>query len=388
MKRLILFVLIGILLFFTTGCGAKSEIENLGIVVAMGIDTTPAGNYLLSLQILKAQRESAGGMGGQKGGKPATPSDVEFLTVSGDTIYSALDNLSTQLGKKIHLSHINFVVISEKVAKSGVASIIDAGIRSHQFRTNRPILVTKGEAAKIISAVPPEDPIPANAVKNILAQQERYGYSAIVTYLDFANSLASKTASPIAGVIDLSKTEQGDEVLKVEGIAVFSKDKLIGYLDGEETRGMQWLKGKVKDGSIVIASPDNGKITLRVTQANSRIKPVIHHNKPAIQATIKADGYLRSMKGQLDPMKEPDILNALDELQNALIKKEINQALYAAQKKFKADIFEFGDAIHRDYPEQWKNIEESWNEVFPDLDIEVKVDSHIHRPGMISKPLY
>jgi len=388
MKKLMVFFMITIIMVLVTGCGAKNEIEKLGLVVAMGIDSTPDGKYLVSLQILKAQKQPSGGMGGQKGGKQAIPTDVEVLTVSGDTIYNALENLSTQLGKKIHLSHINFVVISEELAKSGVASIIDAGIRSHQFRTNTPVLVTKGKAARIIAVAIPEDPIPANAIENILEQQLRYGYTAVVTYLDFANSLASKTASPVAGVINLHETEQAGEALKVGGIAVFNKDKLIGYLDEEETRGMQWLKGKVKDGSIVITSPDTGKITLRVTQAGSKIKPVMKNNKPLIQVTVKADGYIRDMEGNLDPMKEPDIIKELEELQNAAIKKETDQALYAAQKKFTADIFEFGETVHRDYPEQWRRMEKHWSEIFPDLDIEVTVDSHIRRPGMISKPVY
>ncbi|VBB07397.1 spore germination gerac [Lucifera butyrica] len=386
MKKLTVFFIVILIMSFTAGCfGANNEIEKLGIVVAMGIDITPDSKYSVSLQILKAQKKpSSGGMGRRKGGKQEIPTDVDFFTVSGDTIYDALGHLSTELGKKLHLAHIDFVVISEKAAKSGVASIIDAGLRSHQLRDNTPILVTKDKAAKIIYATTPEDPNPASAIKNILDLQSRYGYSPIVSYLDFSNSLSSKTVSPVAGVINLD----ADGVLKVAGTAVFNKDKLIGYMDEKETRGMQWLKGRVKDASIVIRSPDKGKITLRVTNASSKIKPILSNHKPVMQVTIKTEGYIRDMEGSLDPMKEPDIIKKLDEIESEAIKQEIDQALYTAQKKFKADIFEFGEIIHREYPEEWKSMEPNWNEIFPDLAIEITVDSHIRRPGMISKPLY
>lgn len=388
MKRFILLGLIGVILFLTTGCGAKSEIEDLGMVAAMGIDTTPAGDYLISLQILKAQKQSSGGMGGQKGGKPETPSDVELITVSGDTIYGAFDNLSTQLGKKLHLSHINFVVISEKVAQSGVADIIDAGLRSHQFRIDTPFLVTKDKASKIIFTKTPDNPIPANAIKNILDWQSRHGYSAVITYLDFANVLASKTTAPVAGVIDRYDTELAGETITVAGLAVFNKDKLAGYLDAEETRGMQWIKGKVREGTITIPSPEKGKITLRITSASSKITPIIKNEKLVIQVKVRAQSYLRELDDQLDPMGNPGILKELDQRQNEAIKSEINNALYAAQQNLKADIFEFGQVIRRDYPSEWKSMEKNWSETFPDLEIEIIVDSHILRPGMISKPLY
>lgn len=381
--RLVLIITMSMLLM--AGCGTKADIEKLSIVQAMGIDITPDGKYLVSLQILKVQKQS-GGMGGQKGGTEKIPADVEFISIPGETIYSALDNSSTELSKKYILSHTQVVVISEEAARSGVATIIDAGIRSQQFRVNTPLLITREKAAKIISAVISEDSIPANTIKNILDQQSRFGYSPVITYLDFANTLASKTASPIAGAINLQRTEHGDR-FKIAGTAVFNKDKLIGYMDAEETRGIQWIKGKVKDGSIVISTPGEGNITVRITHVSSKIKPVMLNNKPVIQGTVNLEGYIREMTGNLDPMKKPELLKELDEIQNEAIKKEIDKALHIAQKTFQADIFEFGEMIHQDYPDEWRSLEKNWSEIFPELVVEITVNSQIERPGVISKPL-
>ena len=386
MKQFGIFLMVTVIMLFMAGCGTKTEIEKLGIVQAMGIDMTPDGKYLVSLQLLKPQKQSSGGSGSQKSGTEKPPTDVEFISIPGETIYSALDNLSTEFGKKINLSHIQVVVIGEEAARSGVTGIIDTGIRSHQFRVNTPILIAKEKATKIISAVPSQDLIPANTIKNILEQQSRFGYSAVITYLDFANTLASKTTSPMAGVIDCQRTEQGDS-FKIAGTAIFNKDKLIGYMDAEETRGIHWIKGKVKDGNIVIPAPGEGHVTVRVTHVSSIIKPVMFNNKPVIQATVNLEGYIREMTGKLDPIKKPELLKELDEIQNEAIKKEIDKTLYAAQKIFKADIFEFGEMIHRDYPDEWRSMKKNWNEIFPDLVIEITVNSQIQRPGIISKPL-
>lgn len=56
-------------------------------------------------------------------------------------------------------------------------------------------------------------------------------------------------------------------------------------------------------------------------------------------------------------------------------------------KKLKADIFHFGSKVHRQYPKFWKTAESDWENIFPNLNVEVNVDSSVKRPGIISKPI-
>ncbi|AIF50342.1 Ger(x)C family spore germination protein [Pelosinus sp. UFO1] len=387
MKKGIAFFMIYIIMFLTVGCMAKTEIEKLAIVVTFGVDITTDGKYMISTQILKTQKQSPGGMGGSKGEKQ--PTEVMALISTGDTIPDALDHLSKELGKKVALSHVKFIVIGEDAAKAGIAELMDFSARGYQLRPNVVFLVTSGKASEILRTSTPEDSIPANAIAAILNLQANYGYVPVTTTMEFANSLASKTAAPMAGVISLHGDEQVGRVFKMIGIAVFKKDKLIGYMMGEEeVRGVQWIRDKVKAGNIVMPSPNKGSITIEIISASSEIKSIVKDNKPIIHITINKKGNIRGMVGDLDAMKNPEILTEFEQLENEVIKKEVEKALYAAQKTFKADIFDFGETIHRDYPDEWKNIEESWSEIFPDLEVEVEVHSSIQRIGVISKPLY
>lgn len=387
MKKGIAFFMIYIIMFLTVGCMAKNEIEKLAVVVTFGVDITTDGKYMVSTQILKTQKASPGGMGGSKDEKQ--PTDVMALISTGDTIPEAVDNLSKELGKKVVLSHVKFIVISEEVAKAGIAELMDFATREYQLRSNIVFLVTSGKASEIVRTTTPEDPIPANAIEAILDLQANYGYVPVTTTMEFANSLASKTASPIVGVISLHGDEQVGRVFKMIGIAVFKKDKLIGYMMGEEeTRGVQWIRDKVKAGNIVMPSPHKGNITIELISASSKVKPIMKDNKPIIQIIIHNKGTIRDMTGAFDPMKNPEILTWFEQMENEVIKQEIEKALYAAQKTFKADIFHFGEAIHRDYPKEWKNMEGNWSDIFPELEIEIQVYSSIQRTGVISKPIY
>ncbi|WP_228552692.1 Ger(x)C family spore germination C-terminal domain-containing protein, partial [Paenibacillus polymyxa] len=60
------------------------------------------------------------------------------------------------------------------------------------------------------------------------------------------------------------------------------------------------------------------------------------------------------------------------------------QVIRKAQKKYKTDIFGFGNAIHRDNPKLWNKIKKDWDEEFLDMDVEVNVDFKIRGLGTIS----
>lgn len=383
MKKMIIFFIIVLMMFLSTGCMARNEIENLAIAVTFGVDLTADGKYLVSTQILKASKQ---GSGNGKGDKPQT--DVISISSEGSTIPAALDNLSKELGKKVVLSHIKFIVISEDLAKSGLSEFIDFAAREYQLHANVVILVTPGNASEILKTTTTIDPIAANAIDAILKLQIHYGYIPVITILDFFNLLGSDTASPMAGVINLHEDEQLGKTFKLTGAAIFKKDKLIGYMmDEDELYGVQWLRNKINLRNIVLPLPNQDKLTLALTSAKSTIKPMMKDNKPVIQINIDTQGNIVNMAGELDPMKHPEILVELEEIENKFIKKEIEKALYRTQKIFKADIFDFGETIHRDYPTEWKDLKENWQEVFPELEVNIEVHSSIKRTGIISKPV-
>jgi spore germination protein KC len=178
-----------------------------------------------------------------------------------------------------------------------------------------------------------------------------------------------------------------DKTFKLAGTGVFKNDKLTGYLSFNETRGMQWIRGRVKDGNITVDTSDNSKITFFIVTANSQIKSIVENDSVIIKIIIKSQSNILEMSGKLDPMKNPKVMDDLAELQSKAIEKEVKLALNAAQERLDADIFDFGGLIHREHPEYWENIEQNWDHIFPNIKVDVHVISSLKRPGVISKPI-
>lgn len=382
MKRLCCIFISIIIIFSAAGCkGAKQEAQKLALVLAMGFDLTSENKYLLTVQILNPQKGSSEITDFKKCG------EVMIFSSEGNTPIDAINQLATDYGRNLYFGHNDYVVIGKELAESGLSLFIDSMLRGHESRPNNILLLAKDKASKILTFKPIDEQIPSNSVRKLTELQSIRGYSPVVSRLDFASTLSSKTAAPIMGVIDLNRENNIDKTFKLAGTGVFKNDKLIGYLSINETRGMQWIRGRVNDGSITIDTSDNSKITFFILTGDSQIKSIVENDSVVIKITIKLESNILEMPGKLDPMKNPKVMDDLAELQSKAIEKEVKLALNAAQERLDADIFDFGGLIHREHPKYWENIEQDWDHIFPNIKVDVHVISSLKRPGIISKPI-
>lgn len=388
MKKLISIFMIIITTISATGCkGIKQEIETLAVVMASGYDLIEDNTYMITVQILNTQKESSSKMGSQKGVSGQIQTDVLVYSATGISPFDAIKNISTILGKPLFWGHSEFTVLGQELAEAGLSLYIDASLRSALIRPNTPLLVTKGRASNIISNVTKDSKIPADAIENLMKTQEITGLSPVVSRLDFVNALSSKTGTSILGVVEMNNMQYTDAKFKMAGTAVFKKDKLIGYLNAKETRGMQWIRGKVKTGSISFLNQANEIVTFEILKASSKVKPILKDDSVIMQISINEKGNLKEINANLNPMENYKVMDELNEVQEKAIKKEIELALNAAQKELNADIFDFGGIIYRSYPEVWKKLENNWEHIFPTIEVDINVNSNLQRPGMISKPI-
>lgn len=387
MRKITLILMIIIFIFSLSGCkGTKNELNNLAVVVGIGFDLTEDNKYLLTVQIASSQSSPSSSTDGQNAGNQQNASDVLVYSMKANTPHDAFSKLSTKLGKTLFFSHGKYTVIGNNLANNGLSLLLDSLLRHTEARESNILLVTRGTALDVLKTVTLEDKIPANAVERIMKLQRNYGYMPVISRLDFANELYNSTSAPILGVINLQKGPTGNN-FQLAGTAVFNKDKLTGFMDMYQTRGMQWIRGKVKTGTILVQLADNNIVNFEIITAKSKVKPIIKDGILTMRVDIKEEGNIREMTEHLDPMKDYKIMDKLDKLQSEAIEKEARLAVYTAQKQFKLDIFDFSGIIKRENPDYWSKIEKNWNNVFPNIKVEINVDSNVIRPGLFSKPI-
>jgi spore germination protein KC len=389
-------VIIGTALLLS-GCWSKKELTDLAIVAALGIDKNEEGRYVGTLQIINPSNVAGGMQGG--GGSQGPP--VSVITGTGDTIVELSRRTSRKLSRRLYYAHTNLVVISEDLAKEeSISSILDSLERDAEFRSTAIIVIAQGEkAADIVKVLTLIDKIPANKVIKTLKFTERtWGENFSVSMQEAIKTLVSPgkelvvSGFRISGDVEKGKkmenTQQTEpsSLLYAGSLAIFKQGKLTAWINGETARGSVFLLDKLNASAIDLKWEGKDEaIVYELIRQKTKVMAKMEKGKPIVSIKVQAEGNIGEARVPID-LNNPDVLLKVEKVIEKEIKKEISMAVKHAQKN-KADIFGFGDALHRTNPKEWKKMAARWNDIyFPEVKTDIVVDAFIRRSGLRNNP--
>lgn len=352
------------------------------LVMGTGIDYTEDDLIEITTQLLLPVEKGVTGEGGGNG------EDAVWVAQStGHTIFDAVRNYITKTGRRLFFQYNEILVISDEVAEDDMEIVLDFFERDHEIRLNQFILITEDNAADILEATHEQEQVPAEAIVDMVQGQNFLGKGGEVTLFDFTGDIQSNGTSPHAPKIIIEEEEDGEEILKIEGIAVFDHfDKLAGFLEPDQARGLNWVAGNL-DTTVLVVNEEgdsekiDGKHSIEVIQIDSSIDPEFENNSPEITVTVNIQGNVGEKQSKTEIPIE-DQKKALERQSATVIENEIKSAFEKSQE-LNADIFGFGDALYNHYPHQWQEIEDEWPEIYPELTINIDVEANVRRTGVI-----
>lgn len=385
LNKITLLMLMLALTSFSGGCWNYRDMNQLGIISGVGIDLAPEpGKVLLTIQVIKTSEVKGGGGGESSGGGGGSqpPRPVVIIESVGSTVFEAVRNAVVKFSRRLYWAHNQIVIIGKEAATEGVRHYVDLFIRDAEPRPTAWMLVTPEKAGDLIKAQGKIEKIPAMEIAELIQAQSATSKAGGFTVHDFANRLLSKTGAPLATEIRLDK----DNKFQLAGTAIFKGDKLVDFIGKKETRGLLWVTNKAQSGIIVVNdSGSKDKVGLELIRSSSKIKAEIRGKEIIIKVKVNVQSNLGDQTSESALIK-PETLKSLARREATVIRNEINAALKKA-KELNTDIFGFGEAVHRADPKAWKELEPRWDEIFPELKVELIVKANIGRVGLIIKPL-
>jgi spore germination protein KC len=375
-------------LFVTTGCWDGRELNDLGIVLGWGMDLNKDGTYLASAQ-LAIPAKLSGGSGGGSGGAGSSPGQGYYLeTATGRNNTDAGQNIQLKLSRKIFPSHRRVIVLGEKLAENGLLNIIDEYSRNPEVRMRTDIFVVKGGTAKEFLSLPYTlENIPAIAAIKI---HESVGGTESTTFKQFleeAHAEGGNPSLPMIGIVPSSTggtSGQGQlkKTFRISGRAIFNeKLKMIGSLTDNEARLRFWVRGQLKTFTLTVQVPEGkGNISFAGRKYSGKIQPMLQGGKVKFFITLIGKGTIKENNTNLD-LKDEVNNKAIERALNQNVRKQVTQMISRVQKKYKTDVFGFGEAVHRKYPKEWKKIKVNWNRTFSEADIAVNVNVKVEQVG-------
>jgi spore germination protein KC len=394
MKRTIPSILVVIVLsLLVTSCWSRRELNELAIVVALGIDKID-DQYQVSMQIVNPTEISA-----RLGGSGRSP--VILLKEKGKTIQEAGRRALVKSPRRYFFAHLQILVLGEKIAKEGFREALDFFWRDHEFRFDYYLMVAKDNTAEnILKVLTPLEKLPSQKLLASLESSERYWGSTADITLDelVVRMLGEGNGVGLSGVEIIGERDpmvgggrkniemaEPRTKLKYTKLAIFKEDKMVGWLNEAETIGTKYIVDELKSTLIVVPCPKNkGHITLDVVRSDTKVKGKVENEKPSIHIYIKSSQNLSETQCEALDLSLPETIFFLEKEAEKQLANTIRSAVNAAQKKYKIDFLGFGNAIRRADPKFWKKYKKNWKHEFTKVPVHLHFDLKIYHTGTSS----
>lgn len=366
-----------------SGCWDRVEINDLAVVTAASIDKKDNDQIELSIQVFIPKSLSSGG--GQGGPGQGGANTTLVRSAIGSNISDALSKLQSKIPRKIFWGQCKVFIFGEKLAKEGIQEQLDFLLRHPQPRERANVFVSKGKGKPILESVPPLE----NYSGEVIRELSDLHIGMQVTLQNLDEMLTGKPRAAAIPLVKILPPEEGQKKLQgipyIVGTAVFKKDKMTGTMTEKETRGLLWLRDEMESYTVTLKPKGvKGEISLNPVSAKVKIIPQIINDKWKVLVKIDTEGSVIQNGTNLN-LSNHKAVKAVEQDFQKDIEKRLETAFLNTQEK-KADILGLGKEFYRKYPKQFNKIENNWDEIFAEMEVEIDVAAHIRRQGYINKP--
>lgn len=367
-------IVLGCLLM--TGCYDYKEINTLAILSATSIDYQD-GEFTVVAQEINPQAPD----------KTAVIQAPFFLyTGSGNSLQEAYREITTQSSKFLYSHHLQLLLISENVAKEKLSEILDFYLRNPAIRTEFNVLLYKGDNPLDI-ITPINDVSSASILETIETNMKYLGTSKEITFNELVDNYLKIGEEIVLPVVKVNNSkEDGDtldnvnstqikESYELDNLAVFKDNKLIGYLDKEETLGYNYLKNNIKNTVLSYECEKDKYITLEIVNSGSKI----NSKKEKVTIEIEVMGNINESTCSIDLEKENNLKKLQAEMENDF-NKRIKGTIDDVVNEYNSDIYGFLDMIYKSDYDYYKKIKND-KDYLKKLDISVKSKINIKSSG-------
>lgn len=376
-----------LLLPLLTGCWSRMELNDLALVIAVGIDLVDEGVYEFTLGV--AGPGAAGGGKGQQG--DSTMPGRIVVSQRGRSFAAVMREIELRLPRRINLTHTLVVVVGERLAEHGLGNTLDFILRLPEFRLQGLILLVRGGPVR---AVLETDPLMETLQSKALMEIAQAQIGLEMRLWEFFSARATSYQAPLLPVVELlENTDTGSVpepyVVRLGGAAVLRGDRVVEYLDAKEVRAIKWLRGRGRDGVLTVPcgdEPGQQDVSFRIVRARQRIRMHMQGSTPAF--SVHLQGALRVSEMEcFRPIQEPEVHEQLVRRAEAELRDLVTHVIEKLQAAEAEPLF-FGEHMRALHPHMWHTIgEERWGETWREVPVRVSVDLRLQTTGLMGNPL-
>jgi len=365
-QKLAIVLLLVITAGLATACWDYRDLEERAFVVMIGVDRVEDGVLVtaqLTVPILSTQADTTDTQQGQ--------SPYRVVSARAPSVREALAVINSQTYRELDFGQLLVIIIGEELAREGL-SRLDWLVRSPRVRLTSFIAAARGEAAAIVSASTPAEPIPVLYLKN--AYLGTFTRAPEVFAVTTWQALMQRFYSPYEDVI-IPGVATEPYGLNFAGLALFSNNRLVGWLDPRDTAELNTLMRERMSSRRSMEHPSFG-----ILEGLVRRGAVSYRTRAeGSNITLELDATL-FMDVADAPALHVDSIEQLAELENILARdaQQSYDRLLARLQELGTDPMGFGERLRRSTPnhpaltssEAWKR---AYSEATRNIEVRIRV---------------
>lgn len=380
MKRIKFLIL---LLPLLSGCYNYRELNELGITTAVSIDYKDNNFYVIAEVINPIKQQDA---------SSSNNSPFVNYNSSSSSLQDAFRKVVLESPRQLYAAQLEIIVLSEEVVNNHLEEVLEYFARDPETRTEIKIIVAKTEDST--KAITLQTLLTSLSSSNIINSLDLQSKVLGISYPVTLNELLNMYIDPYLEVVLPSMTlygnyEIGDEkenittsspkaIVKIDGSTITKDNKILGYLDLEESKILNLINGKLKETIIkmnyydgyIIFEPNRIKVSRELDIKNNIIK-------------INISGYSKTKEIQSNiNVKNPKEVEKLNKALNMELEKKVTDTFNSIREKYDTDVFGFQELYYRtDYKYFKENCTNWYEDIYPKIKLEVKANVRLYEKG-------
>lgn len=379
MNKRICVLLIGILLFSSllTGCWDQRLLRDRSLILSIGYDRGEKKELVKTITSPDQTSE------GTSGNDDISSIKSNVVSLSGNTAKDIDKHMDQVIPEKFDHSKARVLLFGEEIAKEGIFSTLDSMYRDLRGPLNAQVAIFAGEASEALSIHSEQPLLKSEIFTQLLVSAEEAGITKNESVQTACPILLADGKDLVLPYLSYDE-EKGEE--RMEGIALFHKDKMTGTLGSKETSMFLVLADQITKNISFNMSNDEDNEDPNKNFVNIEI----HHNKRKLDVQVSG----KDIRATIDVNLRVSIDEyASDQLEKKQVKKKLEKIIakklhtlseqtVTKMQEANNDSLGIGEKLRAFHPETFEKID--WIEEYPNIPIDTSFEVDIIEHGIMN----
>ncbi|WP_251859438.1 Ger(x)C family spore germination protein [Clostridium sp. Marseille-Q2269] len=301
------------------------------------------------------------------------PNQSQVITSKASSIGETRDTRQLISNKDFILGLEESTIMSEQFARFGVRPLIDILLNNPYVNDNAKLVVCNGKAQDILDYQTKHFDGKEEYIGLLIEHSYNYNFfPKKYTLMDFIMESSEEGKNPVVPYIDIVENK-----LKITGLAIFDKTKMITKLGMEDVKILNLLRENKGKGMLTIQK-NSKKYINYYPRAKRKVKCYKEGSKYKFVINIYLKGPIVSNQLYKNLNNDPKVLRQFQNDMEKSVEKKCNNFINKIKTTSQVDMLNLGNIAAAKYG---RRTGVDWNKKILDSEIKVNVKVKVHSEG-------